>query len=90
MRGHGRPSKPEADDPTPNTIWPRIEYCAFLVGASVIWYLVAKNSLKFLQFPVHLHRIEVALIYIVPIVLLWVVITVVDRRVVDPEREKDD
>ena len=61
-----------------------IEKYAFFIGASVIWYIIVSQSLKWLQFPVHLHRMEVLGAYVIPIVMIYFVLKIVDWVILDP------
>ena len=57
-----------------------LEYYLFVIGGSVLWCYIVKRMLKWLKFPVHRHPMEVASMYIVPIIIMISVVYILDRR----------
>ena len=56
----------------------KFEWYLILIGGAGIWCFIVSLSLKWLQFPVHLHTVEVSLIYIIPIMFIYFVMKVID------------
>ena len=56
----------------------KFEFSMFFFLGSLIWILSVQYVLKFLQFPVHKHPVELLLIYCVPILLVYSLLRLVD------------
>ena len=54
------------------------EFSLFFFFGSVIWILCVQWALKWVQFPVHKHPLEVGLFYAVPIFLVYILLWIVD------------
>lgn len=85
MRRNGKLKKIDEvkDGTTASVVYQAVERYAFFLGASFLWYLIVSQSLKWLQFPVHLHRLEVLGAYILPIILIYFVLKLVDWVLAD-------
>jgi hypothetical protein len=55
-------------------------YLFFIIG-SLVWCVLVSASLSYLQFPVHLHQIEVLCVYVVPVIFIYFIIKAVDSVV---------
>jgi hypothetical protein len=58
----------------------RLEYYVFIIGGSALWYFIVKWILKWLKFPLHRHKVEVSLMYIVPILIMISIVYLLDRN----------
>ncbi len=61
-----------------NTILQYAEKVLFFIVASAVWCIIVSYSLEMVQFPVHLHRIEVSCIYVVPIGCIFAIMKCID------------
>lgn len=59
----------------------KMEYFIFLFVGSILWICVVRIALKWLQFPIHLHKVEVSLTYCIPILLLLALLSIVEYSV---------
>ena len=60
-------------------LWERLEYYAFLLIGSVLWYVVVFKVLDWHRFPFHLYPTELWLIVIVPIFIIVCLLYLMDR-----------
>lgn len=56
----------------------KIEKFAIIGLGCFAWIMLVRAALSYLQFPVHLHKTEVLLIYIIPIAIIFLLIHILD------------
>jgi len=56
----------------------RADYYIFFLGGALIWVIAVRFTLKFLRFPFHRHVLEIWLIYLVPVLVLFGLLVIID------------
>jgi hypothetical protein len=55
----------------------QVEFALIFLASSAIWALIVSKVLDYLKFPYHMHKLEVWLIYLVPVLvigmLMWLI-----------------
>ena len=78
MKSSGKEKDRKVESFSASSFLEKVEWYIFLIGGATIWYFIVSLSFKWLQFPVHLHLVEVMLIYTIPIILIYFVMKVID------------
>lgn len=63
----------------------RLEYYAFLIIGSLLWWFSAYKILNWLKFPFHLYPFEIYAIFIIPVLLLGLLLNITDRTMQSKE-----
>ncbi len=81
LRGIGaKNAKSDSSNESDHLIYrQRTESLLFLGIGSLIWWLIVWQSLKWLQFPYHLHQMEICLVCIVPVLFMYIMIKLIDN-----------
>lgn len=70
--------KDEGKSESRTYITEKTEYYIVFFTASGVWFIVVNLALKYLKFPFHRHKLEVFMIYFIPVLFLLIILVIID------------